>query len=334
MMKFPLRNVLFLAPMVGITNRAFRTLVQELGSPDFYMTEMASAEALISGGRNESIYLDPNPCPEKTSVQFTARTPRALASACSILAALPHDRRPAGVDINMGCAAPHIKTSGRGAALLNDPVLAQKMVKEARDNWPGLLSAKIRISEALGEEGTLRFAQGIAEAGLDFIVVHARFDTQKFRHFAHYDFAARLSSQIDIPVIVNGDIGSAQDCASILAMDTFAGVMIGRAAVRKPWLFSELRALPAFHQSSSESANASSQKLDLRFIGLHFIDLVERLLPAEWQKESCRRVFSYFSENVSFAHYLKVSLANAHSLDEMRLILTRYFEEVPTDLLV
>lgn len=308
--------------MVGITNRAFRTLVHEQGDPDWYMTEMASAEALLSGGRNESIYLDPSPCPSRTSVQFTARSPEALAAACQALRRLPEERRPAGVDINMGCAAPHIKGSGRGAALLDNPALARRMVEAARANWPGPISAKIRMSATGGEEGTLRFAREIAAAGLDFIVVHSRLDTQKFRRSADHSFAARLASELEIPVIANGDITSAQDCLSIMASGALYGLMIGRAAVRMPWIF------------GTRSDASSRGGHDLLAIGLRYIDLVEAMLPAEWQRETCRRVFSYFSENVSFAHHLKFSLINAPSLTEMRRVLTQYFDEVPADRIV
>jgi len=124
-----------------------------MGPADWYFTEMASAEAFISGGKNEAIYLDPQPSSARTSVQFAARSPETLARACQKLQQLPLDYRPAGVDINMGCAALHIKRRGCGAALLDNPLLAQEMVAAARKNWPGLLSAKIRISTQLWHRG-------------------------------------------------------------------------------------------------------------------------------------------------------------------------------------
>ena len=324
--------------MVGITNRAFRTLVDELGGPDWYMTEMASAEALLSGGRNEAIYLDPSPIPWRTSVQFTAKSPEALAAACRTLRALPDERRPAGIDINMGCAAPHIKGSGRGAALLDNPELARAMVEAARANWPGPLSAKIRVSAAGGEEGTLRFAKAIASGGLDFIAVHSRLDTQKFRRRVDHGFTARLAAELDIPIVANGDISSASDCRSVLSSGPIYATMIGRAAVRQPWIFEELRGARSREEPDSTAlaslpAEASGHH-DLLAIGTRYIDLVEAMLPPEWQRETCRRVFSYFAENVSFAHHLKFSLINAPSLAEMRRIFVQYFDEVPADRIV
>jgi len=319
--------------MVGITNRAFRTLVQELGGPDWYMTEMASAESLLSGGRNEAIYLDPSPLPARCSVQFTAKSPEALAAACQALRLLPEERRPAGIDINMGCAAPHIKGSGRGAALLDNPALARAMVEAARANWTGPLSAKIRVSATGGEEGTLRLAKEIAAGGLDFLAVHSRLDTQKFRRRVDHSFTARLAAELDIPVVANGDIGSAGDCRAVLSSGPVYATMIGRSAVRQPWIFGALREELSRDEAARRSSAPKSPH-DLLAIGTRYIDLVEALLPPEWQRETCRRVFSYFAENVSFAHHLKFSLTNSPSLAEMRRVLIQYFDEVPADRIV
>ena len=324
MIPFP-RGSLLLAPMVGITNRAFRTFVHELGDADWYTTEMASAEAFLSGGRNEAVYLDPAPCPTRTSIQFTARGPSALAGACRALSQLSDERRPAGIDINMGCSAPHIKHSGRGAALLDNPALAAEMVVAARENWQGILSAKIRLSASGGEEGTMALAKSLADAGLDFLVVHARYDTQKFRRKADHAFAALLARELTIPVIANGDIRTADECRSLLTSGDIHSLMIGRAAVREPWLFHRLR------RELAGTALVSEEPYDLLELGLRYINLADTMLPMEWQRETCRRFFSYFSGNVSFEHHLKFSLINAPSLEAMRDVLKHYFEEVPQD---
>lgn len=337
------RGSLFLAPMVGITNRAFRTLVYELGAPDWFMTEMASAEAFLSGGRNESIYLDPSPSPLQTSAQFAARSPETLAAACNAVSQLPAEYRPAGIDINMGCSAPHIKSYGRGAALLDNPSLAREIVAAARKQWGGVLSAKIRISTSLGEEGTIALAQSLASEGLDFITVHARLDTQKFRRKADHRFAALLAEALPIPVIANGDISSWEECAALLDSTHIHSLMIGRAAVQKPWLFASLksgagagegeRGAPGSSEPDAEPQHGTRHmaEIDLLAIALRFIDLAETLLPPEWQRETCRRVFSYYAANVSFAHHLRFSLVNAPSLGAMRQNLRDYFNQVPQD---
>ncbi|HEY9054846.1 MAG TPA: tRNA-dihydrouridine synthase, partial [Rectinemataceae bacterium] len=136
MLPFPPGSIL-LAPMVGITNRAFRTLVDELGPPDWAFTEMASAEAFLANAANEETYTDPSPHPEACSVQFFARSAPALAEACSRLASRPQEKRPAGIDINFGCSAPHIRRMGGGSAWSSDKEGASALVAAARAAWPG-----------------------------------------------------------------------------------------------------------------------------------------------------------------------------------------------------
>jgi tRNA-dihydrouridine synthase len=119
--------------------------------------------------------------------------------------------------------------------------------------------------------------------------------------------------------------------------------MIGRAAVQKPWLFASLKSgagSGGAERVTPQSSELESKpqpglrhmpEIDFLAIALRFIELVETLLPSEWQKETCRRVFSYYAENVSFAHHLRFSLINAPSLDVMRQILRDYFDQVPQD---
>jgi tRNA-dihydrouridine synthase len=310
--------------MVGITNRAFRALLFELGGPDWYMTEMASAEAFLAGGRHEEVYLDPSPEPARTSVQFAAKTPEILAAACVRLACLPEASRPAGIDINLGCAAPHIRSSGKGAALLDNPDRAIAMVAAARARWEGILSCKIRISSSAGIEGTLKLAARLADEGLNFITVHPRLDSQKFRRSADHAITALFARSLSIPVIANGDLADAEQAGSLFADAPVHSYMIGRQAVRRPWIF-------AHGRSCARKDGLAGEPIDLCALALRFIDLVEQMLPFEWQKESCRRFFCYFSENMSFAHHFRFSLANAPTLDAMRQFCQDYFTQLPRD---
>jgi len=325
--------------MVGITNRAFRTLLDELGGPDYAFTEMASAEAFISHAQFEAFYTDAGPLPRSTSVQFYARSSAALASACVELLKRGAAEAPAGVDINFGCSAPHIRKTGGGSAWSADPAGASGMVAAARAVWPGILSAKVRMGPDDDYGRFLDFCASIAGAGLDFITVHPRTDGQRFRRKPRHDFTLRLASDLSIPVVANGDIVDAESVARILdgrrkeAAGSPCGgsgapgaVMIGREAVRRPWIFRLLRA---------ELQGASPcPPVDRLAIGLRFIDLAESTLPAAWSLETSRRFFSYFCETLSFAHHIKYRLMNSPSLEVMRTNLAAYFGEVPGDRIV
>ncbi|MEN6400056.1 MAG: tRNA-dihydrouridine synthase family protein [Rectinema sp.] len=336
------KGAALLAPMVGITNRAFRTLVDELGAPDWYWTEMASAEALVAKARYEESYTDPGPCPQKTSIQLFARSSEALAPACRLLAERAPHERPAGVDLNFGCSAPNIRRMGAGSALSSDPDKAAAFVEAARTAWPWTLSAKLRMGEMGDYDELLAFCMHLCDAGVDFLTIHPRLDSQKFRRRPHWDVIGALSRDLPVPVVGNGDITSPELFNSILEEEHPYALMIGREAVRRPWIFTLLSG-PSSGSGVTGDGNqpiegqnnpSTHLRVDLRAVGLRFIELASQYLPAAFQLESARRFFSYFCDNMSFAQYLKVKLNRASTLTEMAQDFSSYFEEVPTDLIV
>ncbi|MGB4572808.1 MAG: tRNA-dihydrouridine synthase family protein [Rectinemataceae bacterium] len=326
---------LLLAPMVGISNRAFRTLVSELGPPDYAFTEMAGVEGFLSGGPEDPIYIDTAPDPDATSVQFFAKRPERLAEACRRLAGLPDGSRPRGVDINFGCAAPKIRRSGGGSAWSADPEGAVRLIAAARAAWPGLLSAKLRSGEDDNPERLLAYCRRLADAGLDFLTLHPRTDAQRFRRAANPDLIGVLASGLPIPVVGNGDLRSPADVARMFSVQKPAAVMIGREAARRPWIFASLRESASLREPALLGASPSDPHVHARHdgeaIGLHFLDLAEALLPEAWRLESAKRFFSYYADNFSFAHYLRTNLAKAPDIGAMRSTFSSYFDQVPQD---
>jgi len=331
------KGAALLAPMVGITNRAFRTLIDELGAADWYWTEMASAEAFAAKARYEESYTDAGPCPQKTSIQLFARSSEAVAQACRLLAERTPNERPAGVDLNFGCSAPNIRRMGAGSALSSDPDKAAAFVEAARTTWPWTLSAKLRMGEMGDYDELLSFCMRLCNAGVDFLTIHPRLDSQKFRRKPHWDIIGALSRDLPVPVVGNGDITSPELFKSILDQEHPYALMIGREAVRRPWIFT---LLPRRSEQSEQPELSEPSKvtgdvdIDLRAVGLRFIELASQCLPAAFQLESARRFFSYFCDNVSFAQYLKVKLSRTSTLTEMARDFRSYFDEVPTDLIV
>jgi tRNA-dihydrouridine synthase len=320
----PFRNgALLLAPMVGITNRAFRTLVSELGPPDYAFTEMASAEAFASKAQFEEYYTDARPSPAATSLQFFARGPEALARACAMAAARPVETRPAGVDLNFGCSAPHIRKAGGGSAWSGDREGAIDLVAAARASWKGALSVKLRMGPDEDYDRLLGFCSAIAAAGLDFLTIHPRTDGQKFRGKARQEITARLAADLSIPVVASGDIVGAEEARSLLDEGKVWAVMIGREAVRRPWIFALLRArldgLPP------------PEPFDRLEAARRFLSLAESLLPPPWRKETARRFFGYFCVGMSFSHHISCSLINASDFPTALAILENYFDQVPQD---
>lgn len=317
------RNAILLAPMVGITNRAFRTLVHEIGAPDYYFTEMASAEAFVSHAIFEKDYTDARPEPHKTSVQFYARSPETIAKACAELLSREGAPMPQGIDINFGCSAPHIRKAGGGSAWSANPESSAELVAAARAAWPHVLSAKIRIGPDDDYDRFHFYCQKISEAGLDFLTLHPRTDAQKFRRMPRYDLIGRLSRDLSIPVIGNGDITGFDSLVSLIERQKPYAVMIGREAVRRPWIFRLL--------GMKMSGSAPGFAVDRLSIGLRFIELVEAMVPEPWRIETSRRFFSYYCDTFSFAHHIKFKLINSPDLKEAKKNLTMYFDQVPGD---
>ncbi len=305
--------------MVGLSHRALRELVLEFGGLDLAYTEMASSGAFMAGTPYETWYLDAGPRPEMTVLQFYTTKPHRLAEALERNA----DRPVAGADINFGCAAPHIIRSGGGAAWMRDPEGARALVALARGVWPRPLSAKLRIGPENDYSALRAFAMGLAEAGLDFLALHPRLEDERFRRTSRWDYVARLARELPLPVVGNGDVRSFSDWHKRRTEAGPAGIMIGREAARRPWIFALIRgkrADPAFELC-----------VNLRATALRFLTLVEEHLPTDFQLSRAQKFFFYYADNFSFAHHLRWKLCNAESLAAMRSLLDDYLREVPND---
>ncbi len=310
---------LFLAPMVALSHRPLRTLVREFGGLDYACTEMASAAALVSGSPYDEWYLDPEPEPGKTILQFYTIKPERLVEALERCAAMP----VFGADINFGCSAPHIERSGGGVAWMADPPRAAELVRLARAAWPKPLSAKLRIGPEEDYDALRDFCLRLVDAGIDFLTLHPRLKSEKLRRSSRWDYVAALARELPVPVVGNGDVRSFADYRDKLAAYAPAGVMIGREAVRRPWIFALIRGLEADPDFGLE--------VDLEGTAYRMLDLIEGLLPPDFHLTRARRFFFYYCDNFRFAHHIKWKTQNAESLDDMRRALAAYFLEVPED---
>lgn len=305
--------------MVGLSHRALRSLILEFGGLDYAFTEMTSAGGLVSHSQFSEYYLDAGPTPETTVIQLLATGKGHLVEAAARIRDLP----VLGIDLNFGCAAPHIKASGGGVAWMSDPEGAADLVASARSVWPRLLSAKLRIGGEENYPALKAFCDALVEAGLDFITLHPRLENEKLRRSSRWEYIGRLASALPIPVIGNGDLRSPEQASRALARYAPAGLMIGREAARRPWIFSLIKARLADPGAESE--------IDMAAVAARMLDLIEQHLPREFHLTRARRFFFYFADNFSFAHHIKWQLQNAADLPAMRSALAKYFTEVPGD---
>ena len=312
-------EALILAPMVALSHRALRELILEFGGLDLAFTEMASAAAVVSGSPYEDFYLDIGPEPARAVFQFYTVKPERLEEALAAVAT----RGAFGADINFGCAAPHIKKAGGGVAWMKKPKEAAELMAAARRAWPSSLSAKLRLGESEDYPALRDFCLGLAEAGADFITLHPRFENQKFRRKGRWDILARLAADLPLPIVGNGDVLSVSDWNERMSEAGPAGIMIGRGAARRPWLFALIRGRSA--------APDFSLRVDLEATAYRFLDLVEKRLPPDFRLTRARRFFSYYCDNLSYAHHIHWKLDKAPDLEAMRAILAEYFADLPSD---
>ncbi|MFH1136652.1 MAG: tRNA dihydrouridine synthase DusB [Pseudomonadota bacterium] len=229
-----LENPLIMAPMAGITNLPFRILVREKGAA-LVVTEMVSAAGLGRRGNKTWDLMASSPREQPLAVQIFGHEPAWLARA----AALAEEEGAAVVDINMGCPARKVIRSGNGCALLKDFPLIARIVSEVRQAVKIPLTVKTRSGWS-SEEGRVEGLLPIlADLGVDAVVVHPRFGVQGFSGQADWDVISRAVEIFPGPVIGNGDVTRPQHVLTMLKSTGCAGVMIGRAALGNPWIFSQ-----------------------------------------------------------------------------------------------
>jgi tRNA-dihydrouridine synthase len=225
-----------LAPMAEISHRALRELIEDFGGCDAYFSEMISAGALLAGGPFEKWYTDPGPKPEKCVFQLVGTDSEQISRAAAVLDRLDC----AGIDINMGCSAPLIRKQGAGAAWMASIDRAGELISRVRPLIKRRLSVKLRIGFQDDFEYLVRFCRCLEEAGTELITLHPRTVTEKFKRLARWEYVGALRQELSIPVAGNGDIACAEDLVRRAAGPCDA-VMVGRAAVRQPWIFAEAR---------------------------------------------------------------------------------------------
>ncbi|MEG0763098.1 MAG: tRNA dihydrouridine synthase DusB [Oscillospiraceae bacterium] len=228
-----------LAPMAGATDTSMRCLAAEYGA-SYAVSEMVSAKALTMGDAKSRVLMRGGAGNALYGIQLFGSVPQDIANAVRIVEAsgIKHDF----IDINMGCPAPKITGGGAGSALLKNPKLAQDIAKSAVDAAHCPVTVKLRIGWDNDTMTGAEVASLCEDVGIAAVVVHARTREEMYTIGVHYDIVADIKHSLHIPVIVNGDINSADTALSALAATGCDGVMIGRAAMGNPWIFAEVKA--------------------------------------------------------------------------------------------
>ncbi|MBR2519199.1 MAG: tRNA dihydrouridine synthase DusB [Selenomonadaceae bacterium] len=235
---------IFLAPMAGVTDTAFRILVRELIDDDFSRKNLLMFSEMVSAAgihfRNEKTLqmLQTVDDERPTAIQIFGSDPKLCAEAAAFVENLG---TAAVIDFNAGCPAPKIVKNGEGSALMKNPPLLEEIlsaVKKSVKNLP--VSVKIRLGVDSEHINAVEVAKRAENAGVDFIAVHGRTREQFYSGVANWDEIARVKSAVKIPVIANGDVRDFDSLDKIFSVTKADGVMIGRAAQGNPWIINRL----------------------------------------------------------------------------------------------
>ncbi len=229
------RDQVLLAPLTRGGNQPYRRLLIELGAT-MTVSPMAVAQKIVRGDAEELRLLDKAPEERAFGAQLAGRHPEQLGEACRIAV----DRGAAFVDLNLGCPIHTFTKSGMGAALLRRVGRVEKLVRAMRTAVRVPVSVKIRLGWSDEKLNYLTVGRAAQEAGADALVIHGRSRKQRYRRAADWRAIAELSDTLEIPVIGNGDILTWRDAQARKAASGCAGLMVGRGALIKPWIFGEI----------------------------------------------------------------------------------------------
>ena len=224
-----------LAPMAGVSDRAYRELCVRMGA-GYCVSEMVSSKALSFGSKKSEELMDISARERPCGIQIFGDDPSCMAEAA--VSAMKHS--PDIIDINMGCPAPKISGNGSGSALMRDPKLCGRITAEVVRSVDVPVTVKLRKGWDDSSVNAVEVAKICEQAGASAITVHGRTRQQYYKPPVDYEIIRRVKQSVSVPVIANGDIDSAKKAKQVLDFTGADFVMIGRASLGDPWIFSQI----------------------------------------------------------------------------------------------
>src|SRR6266850_3572450 len=319
-MEFPYRvaaaTPLYLAPMAGVSEAPFRQVCRRFGA-DVVVTEFISSvgvargiERVLADGRFEQVE-------RPIGIQLYGAEADTMARAAEMVTEL---FQPDFVDINFGCPVKKVVRNNGGSGCLKDLGLVQKIIRAVRGATPVPVTVKIRSGWDETQRDPADIALRCQDAGAQGLTLHARTRTQMFSGSANWDEIARVVEALDIPVIGNGDVTTAEDVVAMRAHTNCAGVMIARGSFGNPWIFTQAQDLiagrPGRPDPSPEERFATAlehARLALRLQG------DSRKTALEFRKH-----FGWYTKGVAGAASLRERLFQIESMQQAEAIFSAY----------
>lgn len=300
---------LVLAPMAGVTDAAFRHICRRHGAA-LTCTEMVSARALTYGDKKTKALLQTIDGDGPVAVQIFGHEPEVMAEAA------PMARELSGadiIDINMGCPVGKIAGNGDGCALMKNIGLAAEIISSVVKTAGCPVTVKFRKGWDKGNVNAVEFAKMCQSAGAAAIAVHGRTRVQMYEGAADWDIIREVKRTVEIPVIANGDVWTAADCARILRYTGCDLAMIGRGSFGNPWVFEQgnvaLDGLPV------PEAPPLARRID------EAVEQIELSAELRGERVACleaRRHLAWYLRGVAHSSYYKQEIVRMETLADLR----------------
>ncbi len=311
---------LFLAPMAGVTDLAYRLLASECGA-DYTVTEFTAASGLTRRNTNSWLKVESDPRESPFIPQIFGGDIDEMVTTVKLL----QDRADI-IDLNFGCPAPKVCRNDAGAALLRDPDKVIRMVRACIEVTDVPITVKMRLGTGSGPNTALEICQQLEIEGVERICVHGRTLRQRYSGYSNWSQIRDIVQAVDIPVIANGDVVDAKTATACLEQTGAAGLMIGRGAIGRPTLFHEIK------RDLGWSNNEPPWGIDDPAVARHwcwerYVELSSELYHEHINKNLKRHAVS-FTKGLPGASAMRVELHSIHDQQKLGNRVSEYLEEL------
>lgn len=308
---------ILLAPMAGVTDYPFRTIVRKFG--DFLTcSEMISSEALKRNNKR-TIDMIPSNINGIKYVQIFGANPESMSEAAKINESFGADI----LDINMGCPAKKIVNTFAGSALMKDEKLAKDIITAVTSSVKIPVTLKIRLGWDHANKNCVNIAKIAEDCGISMITVHGRTRSDLYSGVSDWKFIKQVKDAVQIPVICNGDIVSEETAKEALLESGADGIMIGRGALGKPWI---LRNIYTFlNENRYEETISNNEK---HKIILEHIDLVHEYYGDIGGTSIFKKHAAWYINNEKNASLYRVKINQSETINDMKKVINEFFESL------
>lgn len=300
-------NPLFLAPMAGVTDWAFRTVCARLGA-GVTVTEMVSSRALVYKDQKSAKLLRKNEG-SLCGAQIFGNNPQVMAEGARLALEISGCDF---IDINMGCPMPKIANSGDGSGLMRTPELAGEIVKAVTRAVDVPVTVKCRLGWDKGSINVLDFTKRMEDCGAAMVTVHGRTRSMLYTGVADWDTIRKVKEQLTIPVIANGDITGAETALRCKRWTGADGLMIGRSTFGDPWIFREVNEALAGKPITPRPVLKERVAVAVQQFELAQQDLGEHIACLQ-----ARKHFAWYLRGVPHSSFYKNEISSLNTMDDI-----------------